>query len=626
MVRITEKTSNDLIIGQYRLIIESLDDVIHVIDDNFIINYINPAFEEFVEKYGITYNVIGKYVKDVFPFLSEKVLDEYKYVFETGKTLRTQEENFIKGKKSYTEIIKIPLQEKGETIQIITVIRDITESINFQEKLNESEKKYKKILESSTDFIFITNEDGIIEYMNRLQPGFELENVIGKPIYDFIPYEYHNIHQKNIEKVFRTGKIEKIVVKAKVSRDTDGWYENNLIPIKKEGKIISLMFVAKEITEIKAAELKIKESEEKYRLITENANDLICVVNSRFRYEFINEQAYLNVLGYKKEDLLGKKILAFTHPDETNKIAKEIFKGLVGGKGTLDIRFRHKSGNYIWLSIRGSVFQDSKGKKKAIFISRDITKEKLMKERLLNSEQKFKDAFNRSQFYKDLFAHDINNILQTILTSSELARLHLDNPKEIKETKQLLKMIKEQVIRGSNLISNVQKLSTLEESEIQFKNVEIFKFLKRSIRNTVEVFKDKIVIVQIDSHYQSIQVKANDLLMDVFENILFNAVKYNENDTIEILLRIFKERLENKTFVRMEFIDNGRGIEDSRKKYIFLRGNFEKKSPGGMGLGLSLVKKIIESYDGQIWVENRVENDYSKGSKFVILLLEGDSH
>ncbi len=79
----------------------------------------------------------------------------------------------------------------------------------------------------------------------------------------------------------------------------------------------------------------------------------------------------------------------------------------------------------------------------------------------------------------------------------------------------------------------------------------------------------------------------------------------------------------NKSNIKAEFIDNGIGIEDSRKKLIFLRGYNKDVTTTGMGFGLSLVKKIMDSYHGKIWVEDRVLGDFSKGSKFIILTLEG---
>ena len=68
----------------------------------------------------------------------------------------------------------------------------------------------------------------------------------------------------------------------------------------------------------------------------------------------------------------------------------------------------------------------------------------------------------------------------------------------------------------------------------------------------------------------------------------------------------------------MEFIDNGLGIEDRRKKNIFQRGFNQDKSIYGMGLGLSLVSIIIDKFNGEIWVEDRIKGDYKRGSNFII--------
>ncbi len=94
----------------------------------------------------------------------------------------------------------------------------------------------------------------------------------------------------------------------------------------------------------------------------------------------------------------------------------------------------------------------------------------------------------------------------------------------------------------------------------------------------------------------------------------------NDNSTVEILVKVSEEILDNGSFVKLEFIDNGIGVPEERKSMIFKRGNRELKGSKGMGIGLSLVKKILKNYNGKIWVEDKVKGDYSKGSKFVLLI------
>ena len=115
---------------------------------------------------------------------------------------------------------------------------------------------------------------------------------------------------------------------------------------------------------------------------------------------------------------------------------------------------------------------------------------------------------------------------------------------------------------------------------------------------------------------------ANNLLQDVIDNILHNAVKHNHNPNINIAVIISKLIQDDIKYIKLEFIDNGLGISEAQKTTIFKRGALEPSSFYRLGLGLSLVKRLVESYDGRIWVEDRVEGDYTKGSKFNLLIKE----
>ncbi|MHA1104648.1 MAG: sensor histidine kinase [Promethearchaeota archaeon] len=119
-------------------------------------------------------------------------------------------------------------------------------------------------------------------------------------------------------------------------------------------------------------------------------------------------------------------------------------------------------------------------------------------------------------------------------------------------------------------------------------------------------------------------VYANELLQQIFDNILINAIKYNDNSLVEIHIRISKEMGETGSYIKMEFLDNGLGIQDNQKKVIFKEGYHHLKGSKGMGVGLSLVSEILKSYNGMIFVEDKVKGDYKKGSNFIILLPEAN--
>lgn len=241
---------------------------------------------------------------------------------------------------------------------------------------------------------------------------------------------------------------------------------------------------------------------------------------------------------------------------------------------------------------------------------------------LKESEKSYREAYIRAEFYKDLFSHDINNILQNILSGIQLSEYYIGDPKKVEKLKKYNKIIKNQIKRGAKLVSTIRKLSSLDEEASSIKKVEISDALEKSIFYIENAYHDRNIDIQVDSLSRKLYIRANELLEDLFENILVNAIKYNENPTVEILVKISKEKKESINYLKIEFIDNGIGIKDSRKSLIFKRGYNEETSVQGMGLGLSLVNKIIETYNGKIWVEDRVKGDCMKGSNFIILIPE----
>ncbi len=235
------------------------------------------------------------------------------------------------------------------------------------------------------------------------------------------------------------------------------------------------------------------------------------------------------------------------------------------------------------------------------------------------SEKDYREAYQRVDFYKDLFTHDINNILQNLLSGMELCNMMFDNPEEVTS---YLNLIETQIIRGSRLVSNIRKISQIDRDEKSLKRTEIYNILDDVVNYIKLTFKDKEINIRVDSFSKQIYVKANSFIGDVFENILINAIKHSLSLISEIDIKIGRDQKSDANYIKMEFKDNGIGITDAWKEKIFQRESTRDSNFKGIGLGLSLVKKVIGSYNGKIWVEDRIKGDYSKGSNFILLIPE----
>ena len=235
-------------------------------------------------------------------------------------------------------------------------------------------------------------------------------------------------------------------------------------------------------------------------------------------------------------------------------------------------------------------------------------------------ENVYQDAYFRTKCVKGLFVHDISNLFQIISNSIELCESLLKEEIKTKDISEYFQIIAQQLNRGKKLIRNVRNLSELEEYEMPLSPVEVFSELRNAINYTCISFPKKDIDIKIVSDYRNLYAMANELLSEVFENILINSINYNRNKVVQIEVVGSVIDIHDKNYVKIEFKDNGIGIDDSRKEVIFQETHMKSRHSKGMGIGLSLVAKLIELYGGNIWVENRIRGDSTKGSNFIILI------
>ncbi|HDZ18453.1 hypothetical protein LCGC14_0954470 [marine sediment metagenome] len=244
----------------------------------------------------------------------------------------------------------------------------------------------------------------------------------------------------------------------------------------------------------------------------------------------------------------------------------------------------------------------------------------IIEERIVRSEKKYRLAYNTAEFYKDLFIHDINNILQNLEFSLEILSQQFEEDKNGKKIKEIIEIAKNQVNRGADLSLNVKKLSDMESGIIQNKEIELIKIIKEIINYIELKFPEKNLTINLELLQDTNIVIANDLIVDIFRIILNNAIRYNNSLNTEILIKVSKELINSVYYVKIEFIDNGIGIPDSLKKDILQYVYKDLKSFKRIGLGLLLVNEVIRSFKGKIWIEDKVKGDYSQGSNVIIFI------
>ena len=572
---------------------------------------------------------------NITDFLAEDEIDHalsaVKKIKSIGKT--TKYENFtIKNKEGiniYLEVTGIPLKKNDEIYAILGIGHNISEQKKAEKSLLISEEKYRGLFNTSPDAIIIMDSRGTIIDTNLSTErifGYNKSDLIGKKFFELsgtYPSEFVPLFKKRLEKVTRGELVKPIQFKV-TKKDGSLVWINSRVSLLKLGEGILYQATIHDITEKVKIEQELKESEEKFRNLFESSPNFIGVFNKAYQLIDSNDAIEKLLSVHTKADFLGKTVSEMLSTNQKNKylipLFEKYFDDVFSGERVEPFGFLlHRSkGGTLWCRLQCTLVKLEKENLIQIIVE-NITERRNADIKLNISEKKFRRAFEHENFYKDLIAHDMNNILQSIQTSLDLLDIKGKLSEKDQELKESINIIRDQIIRGSNLVKNVRKFSELEDSEKILKKIDLKEVLDNVIKLIRKSSNHKKINIQIETIDDEIFIEADDFLIDVFENIMFNALKHNDNLMVEISIKISEIQKENKTFLKIEFRDNGRGIPENKKQSIFSRAYKEDRSVSGMGLGLSLVKNILENYKAEIWVENRIPGDHSKGSNFIII-------
>jgi len=295
----------------YRSTLEALDDPLHVVDRNLHLIYVNKAFVKWLHELDLDSDILGKKIHQVFNFLDETVVEEYKRVFETGETIHTTERTKIGHLTLDTETSKTPIFSEGKPIQVITVVRDITESIRLQEALQESESIHRMIFDSATDGILIHSLEGEIRAVNRVicdRLGFSRDEMLQMKPSDFDTTNHAVLPDGGLGKMREEG----VVIFETEHTRRDG----TKVPTEISSRVIeydgepAILSVARDITERVSIETRYQMLSSAISQSTEG----IIILDMEGIILFCNK-AFANLNGYEPEELVGEN-LSITHSKE----------------------------------------------------------------------------------------------------------------------------------------------------------------------------------------------------------------------------------------------------------------------------------------------------------------------
>ena len=271
---------------------------------------------------------------------------------------------------------------------------EVRRKLKHSEKaLQEAEKRYRQVVENATEIIYTIDEKGNFTYGNPTglkATGYSLEELRKLNYMDLVvPDHRERVSQVYINQ-FRERRPTTYVEFPFFSKAGEIiWFGQNTSLVIEDGKVVGFHIIARDITERKKAEEALKESEEKYRLLVENANEAIFVIQDGM-LRFFNIKN-IELIGYSKEELTSAPYINFVHPDDRQTVFERYLKRIKGEElpGVNVFRIVDKAGNIRWAEVN-SVLISWEGRPATLNFLNNITERKRTEDALRESEEKYR--------------------------------------------------------------------------------------------------------------------------------------------------------------------------------------------------------------------------------------------
>ncbi len=569
--------------------IEKSDNPIFILDNNKNYIYSNESFKKLIKL-----DKLNEYEFDIYSYLDLKFTNSDEII----KGINKNSSKIVKSydARIYKFISKRDIIE-GKNI-IICILNDITESIMIQNELTESEERCKKLMDVLNEGVMIHDTNNLIYINNKAMELFGLEGSSHSEV--LIDKVEANINKKFRKKfieninLVQVGKTDKSTTKIETKDGKILEFITTNIVLNNKNMLLS---IAIDISILENALTEIEQSEKTYKLLLQTLPEGIIIIDKQTNNYIYRNKAMI-------------KILKEIGVDNLNNIIKKYLN-------------KHENGSFKKFTVNNGQIRDiniaiinSSEENTFVVVVRlldDKQKAQKMKETLAEISDKYRF---KAEFLSDL-SNDIKKPINTIFETNKILYLNKDKY-DSHYIDNYTRLVRQNCYRLMRLLNNIQEIGNLENGMyiIDVKKYDIIKLIKDLVEKSKRYTNEKGLEIKFKSNVEKkIFAIDKEKIEKIILNLLSNSIKFTEKGG-KITISVISEDEELKIYVK----DTGVGIPEDKIDLIF--ESFEQvdrtlsRGAEGSGIGLSLVKKLVDAQDARISVKSEVD----KGSEFILIL------
>jgi PAS domain S-box-containing protein len=489
----------------------------------------------------------------------------------------------------------------------------ITEHIRSGHALRESEQRWRSLTESLPQFVWTASAHGTSDYFST-----QIVKYTGRAESELLAWGWMDVLHPDDREHTRNSWIEAIAkqcdheVEHRI-RSSDGayrWFTTRGTPIRDTaGHIIKWFGTCTDITEHKQSEQALRESEQRWRSLTEALPQLVWAAAPDGACDYFSMQ-WTQFTGIPESRLLGWQWMETLHPDDRAP-TRQLWTDSVAGRGPYDVeyRVRRTDGEYRWFKTRGVPMRDNEGRIFKWFgTCTDITDGKLAAEELRRAKEVAESANRAKDEFLANVSHEIRTPMNAILGMTELV---LDTPLADAQ-RQSLQTVKAAADNLLCILNDLLDFSKIEAGRLELDPADLS--LRAAVGDTLQTLavraqkKGLKLVNHVDPDVPDALVGDAGRLRQVLLNLVGNAIKFTSEGEVVVHAEVVGDAALEEVRVRFAVCDTGIGIPPEKQEKIFRAFEQEDTSTtrkyGGTGLGLTIAARLVALMGGTITVDS----------------------